>query len=126
MGSASSRTRRAPCSSKSRTSTAPSSSTTAATVQRSLDWTDDFEATLEWYLDAAVDTWYTSWEPGGDNWDNNDYFAVYPNGSVYTERYPYPGGWTLLWEGLTSFSAMTDLNNRFEGTYMDIVEVVSY
>ncbi len=75
-----------------------------------LDWSDDFMATIEWHLDAPFDHWYAAFEPGGDNGDGNDWFAVCPGGSIYTNYYRYPGGWTLIWEGDTPFSAIRDLD----------------
>jgi len=77
-----------------------------------LDWTDDFEATLEWDLNAPVSMWYNAWKPGGSNNTPNDRFAVEDNGRVRKGNYTYPGPWTLLFEGVTPFTAITDLDHQ--------------
>ena len=78
-----------------------------------LDWSNGFELDIEWNLIHPVPTWYNCWEPGGNNMDGNDVFAV-EDGSlpagVYLGTYNYSGGWTLRWEGNTGFSAIRDLD----------------
>jgi hypothetical protein len=71
-------------------------------------WGDGVLIHVRWYLDAPyLDQWYNAWEPGGTNGDGNDRFAV----EGYEGTYNYSGGWTLRWEGKTSWTAMTDLDH---------------